>query len=599
MEGMEILMAAFARGLLEAGVAHACISPGSRSTPLALALLGTEGLRCWSHVDERSGGFFGLGIAKATRRPVVLLSTSGTAAAGFHPAVIEARHAGIPLVILTADRPPELRACGAGQTIDQIKLYGATVKWFFEASAPDATASSVRFFRSLGARAAAIAGASPAGPVHLNVPLGDPLTPAPERLAGASREAAARDPRPRISHTAGRLVPEEAVVQSLADLIAARPEGIIVCGDSGGDRDLAAAVTMLARAAGYPVLAEITSGLRTGPFCSALVMDAYDTLLRVEAFAARHRPALTIQIGAMPTSKALREHLALSGESGGAAAVNASSSKGGSARYILVDPGGDQRDPLHLATEVIRAEPVMLCRALAAMLGEKRSGSSSWLASWREANSRVRAAVQEAVDTLEEPFEGRAARDLALALPPGATLFVGSSMPVRDLDAFLPGKDRDIRVLANRGANGIDGVVSTALGVAAVSDGPTALLVGDLSFLHDLGGLLAARRYGIPLTIVVVNNDGGGIFHFLPQSRQVERFEEFFATPHGLDFAHAADLFGLGHRVIRDPNALLPVVAASLESAECRILEFRTDPKRNVEIHAEIERAASEALRDA
>ena len=586
MEENEILMAAFARGLAEAGIAHACISPGSRSTPLALALLGTEGVRCWSHVDERAGGFFGLGIAKATQRPVVLLCTSGTAAAGFHPAAIEARHAGVPLVILTADRPPELRECGAGQTIDQIKFYGASVKWFFEASAPDATPSSVRFFRSLGARAAATASASPAGPVHLNVPLRDPLTPSPELLARAPREAAARDPRPRISHAEGRLVPDEAVVRSLADLVTASPHGVIVCGDSSGDRDLSAAVTMLARAAGYPVLAEVTSGLRTGPFCGEFVMDAYDTLLRAEAFAARHRPALVIQIGAMPTSKALRAHLAFSGGSGGA-------------RYLLLDPGGDQRDPLHLATDVIRAEPASLCRAAAAILGERSSAPSPWLAFWREANGRVRAALQGALDALEEPFEGRAARDFALALPPGATLFVGSSMPVRDLDAFLPGTNRDIRVLANRGANGIDGVVSSALGVAAVSDGPVALLVGDLSFLHDLGGLLAARRYGIPITIFVVNNDGGGIFHFLPQSRQVQRFEEFFATSHGLDLSRAADFFGLGHRILRDPKTLLPAVAGAVAGGGCQIIELRTDPKRNVEIHAEIERVALEALQDA
>ncbi|MFQ5457416.1 MAG: 2-succinyl-5-enolpyruvyl-6-hydroxy-3-cyclohexene-1-carboxylic-acid synthase [Myxococcota bacterium] len=588
MEGTEILMAAFARGLAEAGIGHACISPGSRSTPLALALLSAEGVRCWSHVDERAGGYFGLGIAKATGKPVALLCTSGTAAAGFYPAAIEARHAGVPLVILTADRPPELRECGAGQTIDQIKLYGDAVKWFFELSAPDAGDASVRFFRSLGARAAATAAAAPPGPVHLNVPLRDPLTPPPAHLEKANSEAAARDPRPALKHSAGRLAPPPAVVRATAGHVAAAPAGIIVCGDAGPAEGLADAIAALARAAGYPVLADVPSGLRAGTIfqeeAGDLLVDAYDTLLRAAPFSARHAPALTIRVGAMPTSKALLACLQETATP--------------SARHVLVDPHGEQRDPLHVATDVIRADPEMFCRALAEEIGKGRAGRSSWEASWQAANDRARRAVQSALDDLEEPFEGRVARDLAAALPAGAALFVGSSMPIRDLEAFFPGRTAALRVLANRGANGIDGVVSTALGVAAVSRKPVALLTGDLGFLHDLGGLLAARRYGVPLVIVVVNNDGGGIFHFLPQAGQVPRFEEFFATPHGLDLSKAANLYGLGHHAVNDARGLAPALEAALAAGGARVIEVRTDAKRNVELHAAIQKRAIEALGD-
>jgi 2-succinyl-5-enolpyruvyl-6-hydroxy-3-cyclohexene-1-carboxylate synthase len=579
MNGQSVLAAALVRGLAEAGVAHACVSPGSRSTPLALALAEEARIRCWSHVDERAGGFFGLGIARATRRPVVLLCTSGTAAAEFYPAVIEARHARAPLVVLTADRPPELRDCGAGQSIDQIKLYGGSVKWFFEAAAPDANAPSVRFFRSLGARAAATAQAAPPGPVHLNLPFRDPLTPPPADLAQITAAAEGLDPRAHVSHANGALAPDDALIDELAAFVREEPEGIVVCGEPEGGADLADAAAAFARAAGYPVLADPLSGLRVGPRPRDLIIDAYDALLRVDRFAADHRPALVIRFGALPSSKGLRTFLeAPSGT-----------------RHILVDPWGDLRDPLHVATDVVHVDPALLCRALARALRGARTRASAWSRSWRDANARVRAVLQRRLDMIEELFEGRVARDVASALPSGATLFVGSSMPIRDLDTFFPGTDRAVTILANRGANGIDGVISTALGVAAVSPAPTVLLVGDLSFLHDLGGCLAARRYGIPLTIVLVNNDGGGIFHFLPQTAHA-RFEDLFATPHGLDFSHAARLFGLEYRSARNASELAEAMAESIKRGSVRLVEARTDPKRNVELHAEIRRTVEEAL---
>ncbi len=582
MADQDILMAAFARGLAEGGVEHACVSPGSRSTPLALALAGAARVRCWSHIDERSGSFFALGIAKATGSAVALLSTSGTAAAEFHPAVIEARHARVPLVILTADRPTLLRDCGAGQTIDQIKLYGADAKWFFEAAVGEASDDAVRFFRSLGARAAARASAPPAGPVHLNVPLSDPLTPSPAALATGPGEAAARGSRPALAHAGGRRAPDPALIQRLAATIRETPEGLIVCGEQTGGEALAWAVGALARAARYPVVAEATSGLRAGPHAGDSLIDAYDALLRLEAFAAAHQPRAVLRFGAMPTSKAVRALLR--------AGLPAQ------ACHVLVDPWEEALDPIHAATHVVHADPELLCRALAEAIGRGHPAETPWLVSWKGANTRVRRALDAALDRLPEPFEGRVARDLARAMPDGGMLFVGSSMPIRDVETFFSRSERAVRILANRGANGIDGVVSTALGVASISPGPNALLIGDLSFLHDLGGLLAARRHAPRLTIVVINNDGGGIFHFLPQAAHAGSFDDLFATRHGLDLSLAAQLFGLPYRRLSDTASLPEVFAEALAAPDTRLLEIRTDAKRNVELHEEMHRAIREAL---
>ena len=592
MSDQDVSMAALVRGLVEGGVAHACISPGSRSTPVALALAAEPRIRVWSHVDERAGGFFGLGIARATGAPVLLLCTSGTAAAGFHAAALEAREARLPLVILTADRPAELRDCGAGQTVDQLKLYGSAAKWFFEAAAPEAAASGARFFRSLGARAAATAAAGPPGVVHLNLPLRDPLTADPAAIPSFALEAAVRDPRRAITHHAGRLAPDAGIVESLASAVATIDEGLIVCGEGLEGGDAPEAIADLARRSGYPLVAACATGLRTGRTGREAIIDSYDHLLRAPGFTRAHAPRLVIQFGSLPVSKALRGFI--DGDDGAEDGPDAPPSREQtrSRRYVLVDPHGDLRDPHHCATDVLRIDPAMLCAALSDRPGGARE--SRWLASWQEGNARVREAIQGRLDRLEEPFEGRVARDLAAFWPSGGNLFVGSSMPIRDLESFFPGRAAPLRVLANRGANGIDGVLSSALGVAAVSAAPTALLIGDLSFLHDLGGLLAARRHGIAMTIVIVNNGGGGIFRFLPQRRHEAVFEDLFATSHDLQFGHAAALFGLRHRAVHEAQDFLPALRELSDGGG--ILEVRTDSKRNVEIHAEIAQAAEEAL---
>jgi 2-succinyl-5-enolpyruvyl-6-hydroxy-3-cyclohexene-1-carboxylate synthase len=558
-----LLLRAFCDELARSGMEHACTAPGSRSTPIVLSLVREERIRCWSHIDERSAGFFALGAAKRSARPVAVTCTSGTAAANLAPAVIEARHARVPLIVLTADRPPELRDVGAGQTIDQLKLYGDAVKWFFEVGVHEATPAALRFVRALACRAYWTAAEGPAGPVHLNFPLREPLVldrplPLPEDPTGrdGGRPYVIFDaPAPRLpaggTHPFGRIV--------------------IVAGQ---DRDPAAArdLTRFAAGARIPLLADPTSGARHGPAAIA----HYDLMLRDPAFATAHRPQFVIRTGDLPTSKPLRAWLA-----------------GLDAAQIAIDPDGTWHDPDAVVGMRVRAPYRVLLEGLAG--SEVIAADSDWLASWRAADDAVADAIEGALaHELSEPL---VARGLGDWLPPGATLYVASSMPIRDVEEFFPAREDGPRVLANRGANGIDGTVSAGFGAAAAGDGPVVLLTGDVALAHDIGGLLAASRLGLTLTIVLLNNDGGGIFHFLPVADETDAFEEHVATPHGLDFAHAAALYRCGHTRVDTRGDLRRAVAAGIAGSATTIIEVRTDREENLAVHLRVADAALAALR--
>jgi 2-succinyl-5-enolpyruvyl-6-hydroxy-3-cyclohexene-1-carboxylate synthase len=543
----------FFAALAQAGLRHVVVSPGSRSTPLAISARWQPSLRCWVQIDERSAGFFALGLARATREPVALVCTSGTAAANYLPAVVEANHARVPLVVLTADRPPELRDWDAGQTIDQLKLYGSQLRWFAELPVPSDDDALLRHAVAVGGRAVAEARgqAGRPGPVHLNWPLREPLEPGPGDRPGPA-SAGMLDAH-RGTLTAERVpgVPTQADLESLAALFARAPRGVIACGPLDADAGLAAAVTRLARAWGWPVLADPASNLRNGAHVSqgSPVVANGDLLLRSTAFAAAHAPDLVLRLGSTPVSKALRLWLEAHPPR----------------EYVVVDPGGGWSDPSHLATRVVAADPTASCDALAARAPEP---TQAWLSSWCDADRRAAAAVELALHTDDRLLEPRAVRTLCDALPEDALLYVSNSMPIRHLDACLARSERRLRVLANRGANGIDGMVSSALGAAAAELGSTVLLTGDLALVHDLGGLAAAARLGSKLVIVVLDNDGGGIFSFLPVASCGEEvhFEELFRTRHGLDFEHAARLAGARyHRTV----SLEHYRAALKESFRC------------------------------
>ncbi len=571
------------RTLAAAGLANAVVCPGSRSTPLALAFLREPAIRVWMLVDERSAGFFALGMARASGTPVALLCSSGTAAANFLPTVVEASLSRVPLVVLTADRPVEVRGWGAAQTIDQTAIYGSHVRLFAELPVPDGDPLLHRQARAMAARAVATALASPVGPVHLNAPFREPLLPADARVLEPAGDA-------EVPVAAGRAerLPDPAAVADIAGKLAGSGRGVIVCGPDD-DPDLAPAAATLASALGWPILADPLSGVRSGRQDRSLVVDAYDPLLRDGEIATSLRPDAVIRTGAISTSKPLLQFLE-------AAAP---------ALHVVLDDVPGWRDPWFQATAFLDGTPRRSLVALAGAVDAARgnvAGSTEvgWAERWLDLGNEVRSAISVHVAGNDEWFEGRVFAELADLLPEGSTLVVGNSMPVRDLDAFFPGQDRALRFFANRGANGIDGVVSTALGVAAAGQGPVALVIGDLSFYHDMNGLLAAKLHALDALVIVLNNDGGGIFSFLPQASQTDAssFETLFGTPIGLDVAAAAAVYGAGYTRPESWDEFRVAVSDGLRSGSgLRIVEVVTERDRNVVQHRAVWAAVRSRLR--
>jgi 2-succinyl-5-enolpyruvyl-6-hydroxy-3-cyclohexene-1-carboxylate synthase len=562
---VHVLLRAFVDELARCGMRAACTSPGSRSTPLVVALAREERLECFSHVDERSAAFFALGHAKADGRPAALACTSGTAAAHYAPAVIEAHEARVPMLVLTADRPPELRETGAGQTIDQIKLFGTAAKWFFEVGDHEATPERLRWMRTLACRAYWTALTGRPGPVHLNFGLREPLVPPADLGADFSGRSDGRPFVARLAPTA-QLAPD--ALAGVAEIVAGTPRGIVVSGREERTPDLPGAIDTFGAAVGYPVLADPLGGARRG----AAAVAHYDALLRDEAFAAAQRPDLVLRVGDLPTSKPLRQWLA---------ALDAT--------QVAIDPDGAWQDPDAVVALSLGLDPASTMSALA-NLG-RRTPDPAWLAGWRDADAAAARAIDVALG--EELSEPRVAAELGAILPPEAIVFVASSMPIRDVETFFGVRDDPPRVLANRGANGIDGLVSTAYGVAAARLSPVVLLIGDVALAHDLGGLLTGARHGIPLTIVALDNGGGGIFDFLPVATQTDVFERHVATPTGLDLARAAALYGARHV----PVATVAQLHAGLEESEgTTILHVSSDRAANVVLHRRVWDAVSAAL---
>jgi 2-succinyl-5-enolpyruvyl-6-hydroxy-3-cyclohexene-1-carboxylate synthase len=553
---------AFVDELARCGLREACTSPGSRSTPLVLSLAREPRIRATSHVDERSAAFFALGLAKASGVPPALACTSGTAAANYMPAVVEAHEARVPMIVLTADRPPELRDLGAGQTIDQTKLYGSAAKWFFEVDDHPATPLRLRWLRQLACRAFWTAQDGRPGPVHLNFSLREPLTlddPLDPDDSGRP------DHRPWVTRPSTTAEPAPTLIETLRQEIAARPRAVIVAGRAERDPELPASLAGFADWAAIPLLADPLSGARRGPAAIA----HYDALLRDAEFASAHAPDLVLRVGDLPTSKPLRKWLHGLDD----------------ALQLSLDAHNVWQDPAGAVATIIAADPRFTLDAIAAHM--KRRTDTAWLERWHGADRNAAQAIATALTPagLSEP---RVAAEIGSLLPPEATVVVASSMPVRDVETFFPAREHPPRVLANRGANGIDGTVSTAFGCAAAESGPVLLLIGDIALIHDIGGLLAARRLGLELTIVLLHNDGGGIFDFLPVSREGETYVEHVATPHGLDFAHAAALFGCGYEPATDVEGFRAALGRALAADRTTIVAVRTDREENVALHRRV-----------
>jgi 2-succinyl-5-enolpyruvyl-6-hydroxy-3-cyclohexene-1-carboxylate synthase len=569
------LASAFAEELARCGLRHAVLSPGSRSTPLALALWRQEEIETTVIVDERSAAFFALGAAQASGPPVAILCTSGTAAANFHPAVCEADHSGVPLLVLTADRPPELRGIGAGQAIDQLKLYGSSVRWFCEVGTHEADDDGLLHYRSTACRAFAAARGEPRpGPVHLNFPLREPLAPLPEDGAVTATDPLALSGRgngPLTAVTPIDMEPTQFLLDEVAGHIAEADIGVIVAGRQL-DPELREPLAHLARVAGVPILAEPTSQLRCGPHDRSYVVTAYDLLLRDEQFRKTASPDLVLRFGEMPTSKPLRSWLAESG-----------------ADQIVVDPLGGWNEPSRKAAALLRADPTELAAGWAARLGEERPPPAMWL----EAEKAARAAIEAELDDPGELTEPGLQLALGAAYGDGEIVYTASSMPIRDQEAFLPSAETDAAFLCNRGANGIDGLISSGIGAAHATGKPTTILTGDLGLLHDIGALAALRDVSTPVRIVVIDNDGGGIFHFLPQREALDgaEFEALLGTPRGVDVAKTAALFDLPHRFLDSLDQLPDALAAGTG-----LIEVKVDRQTNADLHRRLADRVAEAI---
>lgn len=547
-----------------AGVTDAVIAPGSRSTPMALALAGDGRLRVHVHHDERSAAFLALGCSLATGEPTVVVTTSGTAAAELHPAVVEADLAGVPLLVCTADRPPELFDVGAPQAIDQIHLFGRSPRWAHAPGVPEAAGAP--WWRPLAARAYAEATGPRPGPVHLNLAfreplLGTPGEPPPAREASEGPWAWRTPPGE----------PQAPVIDPRLDLQGRR--GVVLAGPGSGDGE---AVATLAGALGWPVLAAPQAPVWRLPGATVVGADAF---LRHPSVAGALRPEVVVHLGLPLASRVVGAWAAASG-----------------ATHLVAGGPGRWVDPHGMAAVVLGDDLDGLLSAWAGRVeGIEPVERGAWRRRWQAASEAARLAIAEVLDGAAEPTEPGAAATLVGSLPAGSRLVVSSSMPVRDLEWYVAG-GRQVEVLANRGANGIDGVVSTAVGVAVASGAPTGLLIGDVALLHDTNGLIGAAHRGVDLVAVVVDNDGGGIFSFLPQERALPEatFEQLFGTPHGLDLAAVARSFGASASVVgRD---LAAAVTGAVAAGGLQLLVVRTERAANRALHGRLNEAVAAAV---
>jgi 2-succinyl-5-enolpyruvyl-6-hydroxy-3-cyclohexene-1-carboxylate synthase len=614
--------AVFVDELQRTNLRNVVICPGSRSTPLAMAFAAQTAIQTWMHVDERSAAFFGLGMAKRLHEPVALLCTSGTAAANFLPALVEATLSHAPLLVLTADRPHELRENGAPQSIDQNRLYGTYAKWFVDVALPEATNAAFRYVRTIADRAVAATQTIPAGPVHLNFPFREPLTPEPipelPLPPVEQRDLVAWEGRPDNAPYTGvfntsHAIPDSAAIGNIQREIFNALRGLIIVGPND-DSTLIEPLVRLAAYLGYPILADPLSQLRTGNHSQTQILTSYDAFLRIGSFIESAQPELIIRFGAMPTSKPLLLYL----------------KRYATTPLVVIDGNSGWEEPTQLASQLIHTNPTAFCNELLNALEQQQTNEKryqdafrerdqdsasapaipyptpsptdgdlardhrskegvTWLSLWKDTDKITQHALEKSMYDFEEIFEGRVFSELANLLPESTTLYIGNSMPVRDLDTFFWSRQQHIHIIGNRGTNGIDGVISTALGASAVGEQePTVLVLGDLSFFHDLNGLLAARLHQLNLTIILINNDGGGIFSFLPQAAYPEHFEQLFGTPTGLDFQPVVEMYGGRFQRVDGWEAFRKAVNLGLNSDGLDVIEVLAERSSNVNMHRQL-----------
>ncbi|RKQ29571.1 2-succinyl-5-enolpyruvyl-6-hydroxy-3-cyclohexene-1-carboxylic-acid synthase [Oceanobacillus halophilus] len=555
----------FVDELIKNGVTDVVISPGSRSTPLALTFTEHPAIKEWIIIDERSAAFFALGMAKQSENAVALVCTSGTATANYFPAIIEAHYSRVPLIVLTADRPHELRHIGAPQAIEQIKMYGDYVKWFQEMAVPEATPEMLHYVRNNAARSVYMAKEGNAGPVHLNFPYREPLTP--DFSLGNIWEPLGIETEEKINgFTHDGLKQLTAYqLQLLVKKIESKQKGLIVCGPQM-DEHFAEAVTELANEWGLPILADPLSQVRAGSHRLDNIIEGYDAILRNKQIRDQLKPDFIIRFGAMPVSKPYLFYM----------------KENKDVLQFVVENYSGYRDPSGNVTEFIFADSVCLCEDLLSVADFENTFDATWLKTWKDMNNVAKKHLLTGQE--EEITEGEAVRSLFEVTPEDSYVYAANSMPIRDVDTFFMTTDKKVTLLANRGANGIDGLLSSGIG-AATSGKQVTIVAGDLSFYHDMNGLLAAKQHNLDVTILLVNNNGGGIFSFLPQSNDKKHFEALFGTPIDIDFRYAAFMYGGKYGNANTEDELKKLLETSYKQEGLHVIEIKTDRTENVEWH--------------
>lgn len=541
--------------LMQNGVEDVVISPGSRSTPLAYAFASTKNLTIYRQVDERSAAFFALGIAKAKAKPVVLLCTSGTAAANYYPAIVEAKYARIPLVVITADRPHELREVGAPQAINQVGLYGERVKWSAEFPIPDDAKPTLPYIERHIARGISIATAAPFGPVHFNVPFREPL------LIDFQEELPAQTFKGSFI---GQVAPSSDAIENLTDLINETKKGFLIVGELPLGTDLQQIWSFI-RKVKWPILVESLSNLRTNvpEDCEPYLISTYDALLKNTAFKQQVAPDTVIRFGAQPVSKFLTNFLIETLP----------------ANYIVIDEDPMFRDSAAVSTHFIHAS---IGQWIDELNIDNTVFNKEYLMQWQTSEAIAAKYINAYPNDAQD--EGAVVHYLIENLPNESDLFVSSSMPIRDIDTFLLPTKKDIQVFANRGANGIDGVMSTAIGFSQGRiDREMYLLIGDLAFLHDVNALITTRYQSCKINVIVFNNDGGGIFSYLAQSTVKEYYEDLFGTPTALQFGDVAKMYEMEYVQIKDFDEMEKLLKP--QNNPLRLIEIFTDRQDNVMSH--------------
>jgi 2-succinyl-5-enolpyruvyl-6-hydroxy-3-cyclohexene-1-carboxylate synthase len=564
----------FVKELASAGVKYVCISPGSRNTPLTLAFAANQNIKSYVNIDERSCAFFGLGLAKSSGTPVALVSTSGTATAEFYPAIIEAYQQRIPLIVCTADRPPELLNCGANQTINQNNLYKNHIRWFVDAGLPEPVERRIKNIKVIARRSVYESLIGSKGPVHINFPFRKPFEPdsftddVDQSLIELAGEISFD--KEELFKVDDKNISSEKWFIEIFNYLKEFEKGLIIAGPENYDPAFHKNCQVLAEKLGYPVLADGASQLRFGKHSKGNILSNFEGFLRSEFFINNNKPDIIIQFGRTITSKALDTYL-----------------EKFTALRFMINEYGDWFDPSNKATAAVACKPFLFCSKMLEIFTNEswERKLNGWLNTFIEAE-KISDSIKDEIINHSQPLnEARIINEVINLLPENSQVMISNSMPIRDFDYFAGNSDKNITVYNNRGASGIDGIISTALGITEESRKPGFLITGDLAFYYDLNGLLAAKKYSIPLIIILVNNNGGGIFEVLPVAKYDKKiFKEFFIAPHSLDFSYFVKGYGGNYRLIDNWDDWQDSFSTALNNKSFSVLEIRTDATKSLEL---------------